>query len=90
MGGLRKNTVVMQQHAKVKGLACGNGGPCPDGPAFIRKAGLTSNAEVAWSKGFDVEDAADKAPTTMLSQKVLIIRKPQNCVIVMLAQCRVL
>lgn len=26
------------------------GGPCPAGPAFIRKAGLTSAAEVAWSK----------------------------------------
>jgi hypothetical protein len=50
-------------------LACGDGGPCPAGPAFIRKSGLTSNAEVAWSKGFDVENAADKAPTTMLAQK---------------------
>jgi len=59
----------VQMLAQVKSAACGNGGPCPAGPAFIRKSGLTSAAEVAWSKHFDVEDAADKAPTTMLAQR---------------------
>lgn len=39
-----------QMLAQVKSAACGNGGPCPAGPAFIRKSGLTSAAEVAWSK----------------------------------------
>jgi hypothetical protein len=52
-------------------LACGDGGPCPAGPAFIRKSGLTSDAEVAWSKTMHVEDASDKAPTMMLKQQAL-------------------
>mmetsp|Transcript_78450 Transcript_78450/g.114881 ORF Transcript_78450/g.114881 Transcript_78450/m.114881 type:complete len:189 (+) Transcript_78450:23-589(+) len=54
--------------AQTKGLACGRGGLCPNGPAFIRKVGLTSAAEVEWAKGFPVENAADKAPTVMLKQ----------------------
>ena len=36
--------------AQRQGLACGRGGPCPAGPAFIYKAGLTSAAERAWAK----------------------------------------
>jgi hypothetical protein len=52
-------------------LACGDGGPCPAGPAFIRKSGLTSDAEAAWSKTMGVEDASDKAPTMMLKQQAL-------------------
>jgi len=54
--------------AQKKGLECGRGGPCPAGPEFIYKSGLTSAAERAWSKNFPVEDAADKAPTVMLKQ----------------------
>jgi len=53
-------------------LECGRGGPCPAAPDFIRKAGLTSDAEIAWSKGFPVENAADKAPTMMLQQQSLM------------------
>ena len=33
-----------------RGIFSSRGGACPDGPAFILKAGLTSAAEVAWSK----------------------------------------
>jgi hypothetical protein len=33
-----------------RGVFLSRGGACPDGPAFILKAGLTSAAEVAWSK----------------------------------------
>jgi len=64
-------TAPVEMLAQEASAACGNGGPCPAGPAFIRKSGLTSAAEVAWSKHFAVENAADKAPTTMLAQRKL-------------------
>jgi len=54
--------------AQKRALACGRGGPCPNGPAFLEKAHLISPAEMAWSKTIHVENAAAKAPTVMLHQ----------------------
>ena len=66
MTGKEKSRVQILHQNNPKKLACGRGGPCPVLGNFLQKKGLVSSAESQWAKSMGVENAAVKAPVTML------------------------
>lgn len=63
MSGWEKAPVTMLAEKP----GCGYGGPCTEVTAWNLKHGITSAKEEDWARGMEVENAADKAPTSMLS-----------------------
>uniref|UniRef100_A0A7S0EYJ8 Uncharacterized protein n=1 Tax=Hanusia phi TaxID=3032 RepID=A0A7S0EYJ8_9CRYP len=69
MTGKEKSRVqILHQNTQNK-LPCGRGGPCPVLGNFLQKSGLVSPAESQWARTMGVENAAVKAPVTMLASK---------------------